>query len=487
MILARTASTSDPVFTGVIIIVIIGLSVLLLWSIIREMKKRKKEREQPKKTPGLMSLSHLTESLNEFVRVYHLSKKATIFVFSFANANELAESFGRRTEMILKDKVLQNVIKILPRNAVLAEYRNESDSYALLLRGDFPEDKLLSFANYLVSVIETPVAVPNLEIEISYSAYLGIVYYPTHAISVTDLLNKADVALYMNQKSPNTKYTVYSSSFAVTEEENLVYYNQIKAAIKNKEFELYYQPICECKTQNIVGFEALIRWKHPELGILNPAKFLSVLENSGDINWIGKWSMHVICAYYNEQRALFKEHNVFFSVNLSVKQLLNENLVNDFAAILNQYHVPTDAICFEIEEYALYERYPVIQTTIRELGEKGFKLAIDHFGLDSNNIKKLESQEPYMIKLVAKDTLEAQDSFVGSRVFEILIDTCKKRNIKISSLMVENQDDIKKLEESGFDYQQGYFIAEPMSAKDNAEFFSASFRLKEEESKKKEE
>ena len=117
MILARTASTSDPVFTGLIIIVIIGLSVLLLWSIIREMKKRKKEREQPKKTPGLMSLSHLTESLNEFVRVYHLSKKATIFVFSFANANELAESFGRRTEMILKDKVLQNVI-ILPRNAV---------------------------------------------------------------------------------------------------------------------------------------------------------------------------------------------------------------------------------------------------------------------------------------------------------------------------------------------------------------------------------
>lgn len=460
----------NEVFTVTIVLVIVGLGILLYRSIRKEAKRVQEEREQPKASDGLMSRRNLESQLDEFIRVYHLSKEATVLIFEFTNASEIAESFGKNIEMQLKGKAIQNIIRILPKNALFSEYKADNDSYLILLRGNFSRDSLYQFTDHLIDVIETPLQVPHMEVQTSYNCYLGMAFYPSQAITTQDLIGKADLALYMNVKTPNKRYSVYSSAFDETEKENLVYYNEVKSAIKNKEFTLYYQPIVDYTENKIVGYEALIRWQHPTLGVLSPAKFLTVLENSGDIFWVGKWSISAICEFYNENQDIFKTNNTFFSINLSVKQLLNETIVSDFTSILHRYHVPTSAIMLEVEEYALYEKYQTIGDALKEFTKRGFKIAIDHFGLDSKNIMKLQEYDFSMVKLSSSDVLEINESFVEKKMYDVLVDTCKNKEIKICSLRIENKETVEQLVEAKVEYFQGYFISQPNSSENTIEF-----------------
>ncbi|MBR4237283.1 GGDEF domain-containing protein [bacterium] len=464
----------NEVFTVVIVLAMVGLGLLLYFSIKKEAKRVSEEREQPKATDGLISRRNLENQLDEFIRVYHLSKEATALIFELTNAQEISDSFGKNVEMQLKGKLIQNIVRTLPKNALFSEYKADNDSYLILLRGNFSRESLFQFTDHLIDVIETPIQVPHMEVQTSYTCYLGMSFYPTQAITSADLIAKADLALYMNVKTPNRRYSVYSSTFDETEKENLVYYNEVKSAIKNKEFTLYYQPIADYKNQNIVGYEALIRWQHPTLGVLSPNKFLSVLENSGDILWVGKWGISSICEFYNANPDIFNKQNVFFSINLSIKQLLNETIVSDFSSILHRFHVPTNVIMLEIEEYALYEKFQTISTVIKEFVKKGFKIAIDHFGLDSKNIMKLQEYDFSMVKLSSSDVLEISDSFVEKKMYDVLLDTCAEKNIKICSLRIEDRATVDKLMEAKVDYYQGYFVSAPKSTEDIIEFAKSS-------------
>ena len=456
------------VWTIAIALVIVAISAYLIFSIRREIKRRQLEKEKSDANENILSRRSVMNSLEEYIRTYRLTNEATVMIFELSNANELVTSFGKKYENYIREKAIQNVINMLPKNVIFGEYNVENDSYIVLLRGTISKKKIMAFAESLIDTIERPVEVPNMDIQTSYACYVGIAMYPSQAITSHDLVNKADLALYMNHKTPNERYSIYSSKFDETEKQNLVYYNEIKAAIKNKEFTLYYQPIVD--KDNVVGFETLIRWQHPTLGVLAPNKFLSVLENSGDILWVGRWSINEICVFYNENQELFSKKDIFFSINLSIKQLLNENIVSDFNEVVKKYNVPSRAICIEIEEYALYEKYQTIQTTLETFRKYNYRIAIDHFGVDSNNIKKLEDQKPFMIKVNADDILEAGDSFVARKMVDILTDSCKQLDIKICSLMIENQVMFEKLIDDGVSLFQGYYISSPLESKEAVSF-----------------
>ena len=449
------------VFTIAIALVVGAICAYLVFSIIRERNRRKLEKEKSDANEMLMTKKSVTAALEDFIRVYRLTNEATVFIFELSNANELATSFGKRYETFIREKAIQNVISILPKNTLFGEYNVENDSYIILIRGNISKKRLTQFAGVLVETIERPITVPNMDVQTSYACYLGMAFYPAQAINAEDLINKADLALYMNHKTPNERFSIYSSKFDETEKQNLVYYNEIKAAIKNKEFLLYYQPIVDAN-KSLVGFETLIRWQHPTLGVLAPNKFLSVLDNSGDIVWVGNWSINEICVYYTANKEAFGNKDIFFSVNLSVKQLLNSNIVNDFNSTLKKFNVPAKALCIEIEEYALYEKYLTINETLEQFRKYGYRLAIDHFGVDSNNIKKLETQKPYMIKINSDAMLEAKDSFVTSQMVNVLGDTCKQLDIKICSMMIENQEMLDELKNQNAQFFQGYYISAPI-------------------------
>lgn len=473
-ILVNTQETGvnagNIVFTVLIVLAFIAISGLLLWSIIKERKRYSEEKNAQRVNLGLMTKRAAVQALDEFIKVYRLSNEATCFLFELSNVTELIDSFEKKNERLLRETMMQNVVNALPKNTILAEYKPETDSYMVIIRGMFPRERLLEFADSLVDAIETPIVVPQTDIETSYSCHMGISFYPNQAITSNDLISKADIALYMNNKMQDKRFAVYSSQYNQVEKENVAYYNEIKNAIKNKQFALYYQPIIDLDKGELVGLESLIRWEHPTLGVLPPKKFLTILENSGDIIWVGGWSIGVISQFYSEHHDLFKNPDFFFSINLSIKQLLNHTVVDDMCEILKKYDVPTSAICIEIEEYALYERYASIGETILNFKKRGFKIAVDQFGLDSNNIIKLEKQNFYMLKVSSEEYLESKDSFIHQKMAEMLVETCNAKNTKLCALKVEDAETVRFMKEHGISYFQGYFVSQPMDKEQTISF-----------------
>ena len=463
-------NASNIVFTIVIVLAFIGLSVLLVWSIFRERARVVNEKNVKKINLGLMTKRAAVQALDEFIKTYRLSNEATCFIFELNNVTDLSDSFGKKNEQVLREAMMQNVVNALPKNTILAEYKPDNDSYMVIIRGMVSRDRIISFADSLSDAIEKPIVIPGTDIETSYSCYMGISFYPNQAITTADLINKADIALYMNHKMQNKRFAIYSTQYNQVEKENVAYYNEVKNAIRNKEFTLYYQPIVDFKTNKIVGLESLIRWEHPTLGLFPPKKFLTILENSGDIVWVGNWSLQTIASFYSEIINEVDNKDFFFSINLSIKQLLNQGIISEFCDILKKYNVPTSAICLEIEEYALYEKYASIGEKIQEFAKKGFKVAVDQFGLDSNNVMKIEKQDLYMIKVASSDFMEGKESFIHQKMAEMLMETCHSKNIKISALRVEDQDSIDYLSKQGIDYYQGYFVSQPMDKEHSIEF-----------------
>ena len=167
-------NAGNIVFTVLIVIIILALSGLLVWSIIRERKRVQEEKNAQKINLGLMTRREATQHLNDFIKTYRLSNEATCFIFELSNVTELIDSFGKKNEILLRETMMQNVVNSLPKNTILAEYKPENDSYMIILRGMIPRERILSFADTLADAIEKPIAVPRSDIETSYSCFMGI-------------------------------------------------------------------------------------------------------------------------------------------------------------------------------------------------------------------------------------------------------------------------------------------------------------------------
>src|SRR5690606_15140819 len=134
----------------------------------------------------------------------------------------------------------------------------------------------------------------------------------------------------------------------------------IKNAIAKKEFLLYYHPIIDIKSKEVYGVEALLRWNHPEHGLLSTFKFINIMEQSGDIYWVGLWGLESLIKNYYEFKQAYPKSNIKFTFNISPKQLMNEALAVDFQRVLKKYKMNAENIVLEIVEFALFDKHNVV-------------------------------------------------------------------------------------------------------------------------------
>ena len=164
--------------------------------------------------------------------------------------------------------------------------------------------------------------------------------------------------------------------------DNVEYHFEIKEAIEKKEFIMQYQPVINISQNDIHGFEAFVRWQHPKYGILSPVQFLNIMEQSGDISWIGVWGLETIIMHNYDLNRDFPDKKYQFTLNLSPRQLMDDKLVDEFGKLIRKYKMTTSKITLEISEYSTYEKNTVIKNNIDRLKKIGFKIAINSFGLD---------------------------------------------------------------------------------------------------------
>lgn len=450
------SSVGDIMLTFLIIIALVIVTGFLIMRIIREMQKNKEERSLL--IEGVISKSEMNSVIAVYMNKLKENAKFSLIYLDLDKFEDFVMAFGKKESVTILKGVAQKIKEILPKNAYLSNY--QKDDFLIFLPGQYNKAEVSGYAKQLLESFQEQTKVLE-DYLIDLTASIAVVYYPQHGENIKTLLESLHLAIYKLKKAGGNNIKVYSSDLT-SDEQYLEYYNQVKDAIHNKEFQFYYQPIYDLKTNKIVMYEALIRWNHPEHGLIAPFKFIDILEQSGDIHWIGTWGLNELIKMHLKFKDLDAKNIPLISMNLSPKQLMNKEIVKEYAKILRKQNVTASNFVLEIGEFALFDRQEVFLENFKKLKKIGFKIAIDDFGIDLATFEKLKELDVDIIK-VDYESL-AEETFAVNKYMEILQAFATDKRMIIAE-KIEKEEDEKRIKGFNIRYTQGYFYSKPISEK----------------------
>ena len=299
--------------------------------------------------------------------------------------------------------------------------------------------------------------------EVYVSTSMGIAVYPEDGQTIEDLVKNADVAMYHAKENGRNTYRLYSPTMNSEAMGRMRLDQQLRRAVDTGQFAMVYQPIANTATGAITGAEALVRWNHPERGLLSPAEFIAMTEESGLIVRLGEWILRTVCA----QGKLWADQGVGplrLSVNLSGRQLQRSDIVDLIWDILQETQLPPRFLVLELTESVLMQPDSPVAASIRALAKLGVRFAIDDFGTGYSSLSYL--------KHFPVDTLKIDQSFIrdlltdsdDAAITSAVIALGKALGIAVVAEGVETEAQAAYLAQHGCHQIQGYYVGQPLSA-----------------------
>lgn len=295
--------------------------------------------------------------------------------------------------------------------------------------------------------------------ELFTSASIGISFYPDHGENVDTLIKSADMAMYVAKTNGKNNYQYFAPIMNDKAQRIMEIDNGLREAFDRNEFELYYQSKLGLNTGAIMGVEALIRWRHPELAQISPAEFIPIAEENGMIGVIGEWVLQAACRQCKEwQKAGYPAIRV--SVNVSTLQFRQQELVTTIQRVLDETELDPSYLELEITESVMQDEETI--KIIMELKAKGIYISIDDFGTGYSSLSYL--------KRLPIDALKIDKSFIhdiyidptNAAIVTTIITLAKSLNLKVIAEGVETNEQLKFLKQHNCDEIQGYLIGKPV-------------------------
>ncbi len=451
-------SSGEIFFSLLAISILAGITVFLYFRAKRERKSYRQEMAELME--GVLSKNEIHSFINTHISKVPKDRSFPLIYIDFDHFNDLINAFGEENGQKILDDAMRHIRNIFPTRIQIG--RIGFDQFLILIKEDFDRNQTINFANAIKEQANQPVKVYSDTI-INPSVSIAIGFYPMHGRSLKEMMKSLDITMYTIKQKGGNQVSVYSQELGQKESENLQYYYELKEAIKSKQFVLYYQPIINISDNTIYGFEGLLRWRHPTLGVLTPGNFINILEQSGDINWIGAWGVETLIKEYVELKKQFVYKELQLSLNLSPKELLNETIAVSFQRILKKYRISPKCITIEIVEFAIFEKHEVVFENIKSLKELGFKIAVDGVGIDQNTLSKLGQSPIDIIKLDSNYLFSEDNSYIQNKYMELLIDFTKQTDRIVICEGIENVKIIEKVRQMGINLIQGYLVSPPIS------------------------
>lgn len=332
------------------------------------------------------------------------------------------------------------------------------DEFTLLLREIKEAPDASRVAQRIVDLFSQPFHIENRVIFISPS--IGIALYPDDGHDVDTLLKNADTAMYHAKEKGGNSYQFFSEHMNIEALERFSLESSLRSAVDKEDFPLYYQPQYDSSTGKIIGAEALLRWIHPERGMLLPDTFIPVAEESGLIIQIGNWVLKAVCEQ-NKAWQLAGLPPIYVSVNISGVQFKQKDFMESVAQTLLETDLDPQYLELELTESILMEPTEKTISTLNELKATGVRIAIDDFGKGYSSLGYL--------KRLPIDTLKIDRSFVRDvisnaddrAIIRAIISLARALNLKVIAEGVETHEQLIYLQEQGCDWIQGYLLSEP--------------------------
>lgn len=391
------------------------------------------------------------------------SKFSMIFIdldnFKFVNdsyghfvGDNLLIEVGKRLREIKDDKVIS--------------FRLGGDEFIILIENIADKHDVEQFLLFLDKALASPICVDNNVFRIKYSS--GTVIYPENGSSFQELLKNADTAMYKSKDIGKGVNSFYHENMGKAAIEKAEIQADLHKALENQEFKLFYQPIVDVATGEINGCEALIRWVHPQKGIISPIKFISIAEENGAILEIGKWVFERACKYARDMHERGNK-NFYVSINISPYQLLENEFIGFVIDTIRKIGISPELIIMEITESVLIESLDLAIDKLKDLRNNNIKIALDDFGCGYSSLTYLKRLPINIVKIDKSfiDDIKSREDTKNMTSSIILL--AKQLGLSVIAEGVETDQQRNYLKDHACDMFQGYLVSKPI---DEVEFIN---------------
>ena len=428
----------------------------------------------------VMFKEHLNKAL---ARAQRRNALVAILILDLDRFKRINDTLGHNIGDQLLREVAQCLVKTVRKEDLIAHHSSDEqstniarlggDEFAILLTDLDSVQGAAKVARRTIEALSAPISLGGQEVFVTAS--IGISVFPFDGDNVDAVLKNADTAMYHAKSEGRNNYQYYTKSMNASAFENLALEYSLRRALEREEFVLYYQPQISLDTGEIVGVEALIRWQHPEMGMLSPLQFIPLALETGLIVPMDEWGLRRACRQAKEWadtglRALR------VSVNLSGYQFRQQQLTQSIARILSETRLDPTLLNIELTESTIMQNAEEAIKTLHELKEMGIKLSVDDFGTGYSSLSYL--------KRFPLDTLKIDRSFIkdittdpdDEALTRAIIAMSNSLKLKVVAEGVETEAQLEFLLRNGCDEFQGYLFSRPVPASEITEMLRNGIR-----------
>lgn len=406
-------------------------------------------------------LDRLNQSLQR-VKQYANDSFALLFVdidrFKMVN-DSLGHPCGDQLLLAIGQRLQQNLF------ATDTVARFGGDEFAILLEHVYDRNMACNVAERINTVLQQPFQIEGQTVYTSAS--IGVVLGDASYQNADDLLRDADIAMYRAKEQGKSCFTLFEPSMYAQVKGLLQLENDIREAIAHREFEVHYQPILALSTQQIVGFEALVRWRRPGQGLVSPGVFIPVAEETGLIVPIDWWIMDEACLQMRFWQQQFPSAPpLTISINISSKHFAQPSLVDQVRQVLEKTGLPPQSLKLEITETALIENPELANAILTKLKQLGVMLCIDDFGTGYSSLSYLHRFPLDILKIDRSFINSIQENKEKLKIVKVIITLARTLDMPIVAEGIETEQQAEILRKLGCEYAQGFLFHKPVESRD---------------------
>ncbi|WP_164503545.1 EAL domain-containing protein [Pleionea sediminis] len=381
--------------------------------------------------------------------------KIALIFFDLNSFKMINDSMGHATGDQLLQAVahrLRNILRDTDNTARLG-----GDEFTIILERVADHDDIIRTINRLIEEMSQPFDLTIQSVITSVS--IGVSIYPEDGKTTDELLKHADIAMYEAKRNPDVDYCFYHKDMNASLVHRMGIERDLENAIANDEFKTYFQPRVDVKSNTISGFEALIRWIHPEKGLVSPGDFIPVAEESGKIIYLGSWILFDACKqcskWHNEG------HHVNVSVNIAAMQFQQSDLINIVEQAIKSAKIPPESLELEITEGTLIRNLEHTRRVLYDLKRIGVKIALDDFGTGYSSLAYLQQLPIDVLKIDRSFIIQLSQTKKSAMLCKAIINMAHSLDIEVVAEGVETEEQLEFIRESMCEEYQGFLFGKP--------------------------
>ncbi|TYS00322.1 bifunctional diguanylate cyclase/phosphodiesterase [Rossellomorea vietnamensis] len=408
---------------------------------------------------GLHNRTYMQESLSKKTRESKLPFYVLLLDLDyFKHINDTHGHFFGDEVLIKVSSFIKSKLGPLDRAGRLG-----GDEFVIFYHEEMNDLSIEDFCGSILDYLSNPLVINGRQITVTTS--IGVASYPDNAETPGELLVKADISMYKTKGDGRNSFTIFNNQLEEQFNKDITFQADLSKALLNNEFEVYYQPVISLKDKKVVGFEALLRWNHPEKGMVSPGEFIHIAEETGMIVSIGEWVVREACRQIHDwNRLLNQEYTI--SVNLSLKQFSKKDIFEVLWDIIMETGISPSLVTIEITESMAMVNTEHTLSLLEKFKVNGIGISIDDFGTGYSSLSYLKDFSIHSIKIDRSFIKSVNESGKDDAIVKAIMSIAENLGIEVVAEGVELPQQEHFLVREQCRYAQGYHYSRPLNSSD---------------------